>query len=66
MTHIKTHKNVTLAHIKQNMKRLHTTHVVITYMSTRINRVIHASTPSVNTSEASITKAQLNVVAMSL
>ena len=51
-------QNVTLAHIKQNTKCIHTT-VVTTIMNTeKINRVIQATSPLFITSEASLIKAR--------
>ena len=46
------------SHTKKHMKCIYTS-TVTTYLSTRkINRLIQASTPSVNTSEATLTKVQ--------
>ena len=48
-------KRVTLPHIKQNMKRIHTT-AVTAHLSTRnINRLIHTIALSINTSGTSQT-----------
>ena len=51
--HIKTWKNVTPAHIKQNLKSIHTTAV-----SGKINRLVQVTALLINTSQAPLTKTQ--------
>lgn len=49
--------NVTLVHMKHNIKSIYFTKL-ITYLSTRkINTLIQATVPSINISEASLTEA---------
>ena len=49
--------------IKQNLKHIHTT-TVTTYLNSRkINKLLHTAAPTINTIEATLTKAQRRTLA---
>ena len=62
-THIKTLKHTSMSNIKHNLKRIHTTTVTNYLNNRKMNKLLHTTAPTINTTEATLSKAHRRTLA---